>query len=180
MAAMTAEARPTLDVIRWVYAFQSWAGGHILDAAATLSESDLRRPAMIAGGHGDGSLFETLAHITGAQETWLSRWEGNQRATLRGGADFQDFAAIQRSWLAVERRLAAFLRLVSQTHLDGTLHYFTTAGLAEAKPLGQTALHVANHATHHRAEAAVALTALGSPPSGLDLLEFMRLPKKAG
>ena len=176
MGGMTAEARPTLDVIRWVYAFQSWAGGHILEAAATLSESEQHRPSVIAGGHGDGSLFETLAHITGAQETWLSRWEGNQRAALRGGADFQDFAAIQRSWLAVEKRLAAFLRLVSQAHLDGTLHYFTTAGVSQALPLGQIALHVANHATHHRAEAAVALTALGAPPVGLDLLDFMRLP----
>ena len=112
--------------------------------------------------------------MTGAQEVWLSRWEGNQRATLRSGTDFVDSAAVHRTWLAVEKRMEAFLRVVSQSYLDGTLHYFTTAGMAQALPLGQTALHVANHATHHRAEAAVALTALGAPPTGLDLLDFMR------
>lgn len=172
---MTSPARPTLDVVRWLFAYQAWATPHIFVPAATLGAAEVNRPAVIAGGQGTGSLFETLAHMTGAQETWLSRWEGNQRATLRSAADFPDLAALSRTWSAIEQRMGAFLRVISQAHLDSTFHYFTTTGVAQALPLGQTLVHAAIHATHHRAEAAVALTALGVPPAGMDLLEFMRL-----
>lgn len=174
MRPMDTPARPTLDVVRWLCNFQGWAGTHIFDAVVPLHEASVRTPGLIAGGQDDGSLFATLAHIAAAGETWLSRWEGNQRATLRDGSDFSDVAAIQKSWIAVERRLAALLRVVTQSHLDGTLHYFTTAGAPQSLPLGQTILHATMHSAHHRAEAAVALTALGSPPRGLDLLDFMR------
>ncbi len=167
-------ARPTLDVVRWLCAYQGWSGAHILDVAAKLDESQARQPGMIAGGHRDGSLFETLAHLNSAAEIWLSRWEGNQRATFRDSSDFADMVSLYRNWHAVERRLAGLLRLLTQAHLDGLLHYFTTAGVPQALPLGQTIIHATIHSTHHRAEAAVALTALGSPPPRMDLLEFMR------
>ena len=57
---------------------------------------------------------------------------------------------------------------------------FTTPPALEARltlegyerPLGPLMTHVVNHGTHHRAETAMALTALGKPPRQLDYLYF--------
>jgi uncharacterized damage-inducible protein DinB len=50
-----------------------------------------------------------------------------------------------------------------------------TRDAIERFPLWQTLLHAANHTTHHRSEACIALTALGHPPASVDLIDYMRV-----
>ncbi|MGH2547900.1 MAG: DinB family protein, partial [Thermomicrobiales bacterium] len=68
-------AQPTcFDLIRLLYDFSDWAGQQLIRAIARVPESDLRKPGVIAGGAGDGSIQAMFAHVVGAEGYWLSRW----------------------------------------------------------------------------------------------------------
>lgn len=161
------------SVLRWIWAFQDHANDGVLKAAA---EGDaLRRPGLIAGGHGDGSLYETLAHLVAAEEHWLRRWQGDPNAAMRNGADFAGLNEIRSAWHSVREQRRDWLRLLDDAQAVRELDFVRLNGLADRQVLWQTVLHVANHSTHHRAEAATALSAVGSPPESLDVIDFMRV-----
>lgn len=163
---MASEPVPgTSELIRWQWAFQDWATGHLLDAAATLPEEALRSSRDIAGGRGDGSTWETLAHLVGAEQQWLERWLGEANARFRSGKDYGSLHELRTASEAVAGRRRAWLSGLGAAA-------FSERPTGE-EPLWMALLHVANHTTHHRAEACAALTNAGAPPQGVDMLEWI-------
>ncbi len=67
-----------------------------------------------------------------------------------------------------------FLADLTPERLVAPLSYTTTGGQSFTQPLWQPLLHVVNHGTHHRSEAADLLTRLGHPPPPLDLIIYYR------
>jgi uncharacterized damage-inducible protein DinB len=98
-----------LRTIRWLWGFQVWARPRLLDAVSDLGSEQLNEPGAIAGGLGTGSIHEMLAHIVGAEEVWLRRWQGEERAPLPAGGDFADIGAITERWEGVERGRIEYL-----------------------------------------------------------------------
>jgi uncharacterized damage-inducible protein DinB len=164
-----------LGHIRWLYAFHDWARPRLLGAARSLGASDLCRPGVIAGGHASGSMHAALAHVLGAEIVWYSRWQGEALCSLPAVADFPTLSALDEAWSDLEAARSAWLAGISGAHLACTIRYVSIArGTEEAFPLGQTLLHASNHTTHHRGELCCGLTALGSAPESVDLIDFMR------
>jgi uncharacterized damage-inducible protein DinB len=58
--------------------------------------------------------------------------------------------------------------------LDRTIRYRTTRGIPHQNTLWHLLLHLANHGTQHRSEAAVLLTDYGHSPGDLDLIVYLR------
>ncbi len=170
---MASEAVPaTLEAIRWLYAFQTWAGERLFAAA---DRCDVNRwPKAVAGGQGDGSLFDTLAHIVGSEEVWLTRWQGDPAAQIRGGPDFSHLHQLKSTWIDLQARRSDWLATLAEDELAGDLYFVRSSREEQYLPLWQTLLHVANHTTHHRAEACVALTSHGAPPASVDLIDYIR------
>ena len=56
----------------------------------------------------------------------------------------------------------------------GTITYSRTEGKTYETPLWQILVHVINHGTQSRSEAAVLLTQLGHSPGDLDYMIFLR------
>ena len=153
-----------------LFACHAWARARLLAAAEQLPYEALRRPVLIPGGNEDGSLHATLSHIVAAQAHWLTRFEGD--AERRVTPSYPDLQAIARAW---EQADAALRSVVAADDLARSVRYFRASTAAyEEQPLWQLLLHVSNHTTHHRAEACAALTALGSPPESVDLIDFLR------
>lgn len=152
-------------LIRWQWTFQDWATGHALDAAGSLSEGALKGAGLVPGGRGDASLWETLAHLVGAEQQWLERWLGTSADRFRSGKDYGSLGELLAAWHDVAARRRAWLG-----SLAGDAFGNRPTG---EEPLWQALLHVANHTTHHRAEVCTALTAAGSPPHGVDMLEWI-------
>src|SRR5918996_4466617 len=164
-----------LRTIRWLWGFHAWARPRLLKAASHLGSEQLNESAAIAGGLGTGSIHEMLAHIVGAEETWLRRWQGEERTPLPAGGDFADLGAIAKRWEEVERGRMGYLEGLADDHLDRDVRYVSvTRHVEERFPLWQTMLHITNHTTHHRADVSTALSRLGRAPESVDLIDYLR------
>ena len=158
-----------LELVRGLYAYNDWANGQVLDAASRLTEDEFARK--------QGASFESvegnLAHIVGAQIVWLQRWTGgsNPKPVL----EFQKMRglpAIRDAFGRSHEALRAFIGSLTDERLDQVLAYRDSAGNAHERVLWQLMAHVANHGTHHRAETAMAMAALGKPMRELDYVFF--------
>jgi uncharacterized damage-inducible protein DinB len=161
-------AAPSLELVRWLCGYQAWTWGHLLAAARGLDEERLRRPGTIPGGNDDGSVFAALAHIVDAEETWLRRWQGREARPPGSGPAGLDEIADWRD--AVERERGIYL---DQLDAGALARPFDPCWAAKGVLLWHAIVHVVTHSAHHRAEASTALTALGSPPADLDVIDFV-------
>ena len=69
--------------------------------------------------------------------------------------------------------MRAYLASLQDDDLDGLLRYTTDQGERRERVLWHCLLHVVNHGTQHRSEAAALLTEYGSSPGDLDFTVFL-------
>lgn len=147
------------DQIRTLFAYDRWATRRILDALDGLDEAAWTRPDAV----GDRSLAAAMTHHLGASQRWrvglASRGaEEGPRPEQEPVPSIADLRARwEAEWVAQDAWLA--------TLEDGFVAY-----VFEGVPVWQMLVHVVNHGTQHRAEAALLLTAAGRSPSELDLI----------
>lgn len=159
------------DYFRLLYAYNDRANRMMLDAAAHLTEDDLRAPRP---GLAEQCLLGSLAHVLGAELVWLSRWQGAPLSAVPAAADFASFAALRERWEPHAASLLAFVDGLTDEEVRATREYTNTRGEHFAHPLFQAMAHLVNHGTQFRGEAAAVLSALGHSPGDLDLLAYLR------
>ena len=125
---------------------------------------------------GQRPVRDTLVHLCAAQRVHLDWWSG----ALSGGAswhrrfeprDYADAGATRAFWRDVQRETDAFVdALTSDNDLERILSRSAGEGVTVERPLWESMLHIANHGTQHRSEAALLLSSLGQSPGDLDLL----------
>jgi uncharacterized damage-inducible protein DinB len=158
-----------LDLVRDLFAYHRWANRRLFDVAAALGpevDRDMGTQWSVP------TLKGMLAHIYAADLAWLSRWNGTSPTRLLGGDDFPTLADLRARWDTLEREQQAFIDTLTADDLGRPVDYRNTAGRAFRLPLGPLLQHVANHATHHRSEAATMLTMLRGSPPATDLLVY--------
>lgn len=154
-----------VEAIRDLYAYTAWANNKILTQAALVAPTEFLTDFP---GVSFGSLRSTLAHTMLVQQNWLLRWQGQQLVDWPELTTYPDFPTIQTLWVEVERKTQAFVAAIDEVQLDRTVEYINRAGTHYAYKLWQLMLHQTNHATQHRSEASVILTALGRSPGNWD------------
>lgn len=159
-----------LDLIRQLYEYNEWANNHLLYAASRLSDDEL------SGGQGVSfdSLEGNLGHIVAAQMNWLERWKTgkNVTPTTEVQKKIAGLEALQAAFDRSHEALSEYVASLSEEGLDEVLVYRDSSGARNERPLWQLMSHVVNHGTHHRAETAMAMAALGKPMRELDYLYF--------
>jgi uncharacterized damage-inducible protein DinB len=154
-----------------LYDYNYWATARVLKAAAQLTPDRFIAPA----GLSHGSVRGTLAHMLGAEMVWRLRCaEGLSLTALPGEKDFPTVEVLREQWADEEQKMRAYLTALSAEAFDQTVHYKTTRGVPHENVLWNLLVHVVNHGTQFRSEAAVALTAYGQSPGDLDLLLYFR------
>jgi uncharacterized damage-inducible protein DinB len=160
------------DNILHLFAYNTWANERILAAAAGLSEAEYTADVP---GLSHGSVRATLVHTLAAEIIWRRRCvEGVWPTTLLQAADVPTFAVLRQRWAAEDAALRQGVAGLTDEALAAPLAYKTTRGAPMTDTLWLILLHVLNHGTQHRAEAAVALTAFGRSPGDVDLIVYLR------
>ena len=159
------------DYFRLLYAYNDRANQFVLDAASTLSEEELRA---LRPGLSQGSILGALAHTLGTEIVWLTRWQGTSPAGMLTADEVPSFAALRAQWEQHRDDLGRFIAALTDEAVAARIEYTNIVGQPFSNPLSELLAHVVNHGTQFRAEAAVALTALGHSPGDLDLLAFLR------
>ncbi len=164
-----------LSDIRNLFDYTEWANGLALDAAAKLSDENLRRDVQIS----HGSIFGTLLHMAGAEWIWLERWQGRSPAgkdawSLWKTETCSDLAALNERWGDVISRRTSFMQGLDESRLAAELPFKLLSGDPSSMPLVDQMQHVANHATMHRGQVVGMIRQLGIHPPATDLLFYLR------
>ena len=161
--------------IRRLFDYTEWSNGLALNAAAELSDENLRRDFGIS----HGSIFGTLVHMAGAEWIWLERWHGRAPAgkeawSLWTTDSCADLATLNDRWREVIDRRARFISELDESRLMAELPFKLLSGDPSSMPLVDQMQHVANHATLHRGQVVGMIRQLGIAPPSTDLLFYLR------
>ena len=158
-----------LDVVRRLHQHRRWVNGNLLDAAAGLSEEQLRRAFPI----GQGSVWRTLAHLWAAEYVWLGAIEGDPAAqppgdqpglltgNQEGEGAAKTLAELRERWEALETRWTTYLEELDEASLDDEVVRQSTMGMRLTTKRLDTLIHVATHAHYTSAQLVNMLRQLG-------------------
>jgi uncharacterized damage-inducible protein DinB len=149
--------------LQLLWEYNTWANGQILAAAGRLPPAALREP--LASGH--GTLFGTLLHLLDTEYGWRMLVEQGAETPVLTEQDIPDLAALTERFAAEAAAMRAYLAGLTDAGLAEPLGY-EVDGQQRERVRWHVLFHVVNHGTHHRGEAAAALTALGASPGELD------------
>lgn len=173
-----------LEPMRLLYAYYRWANDRILARAAPLTPEQLHAPNDGAF----GSIHTTLVHLM-ESEFFCSGliWRGKAididwEPFEFDPGDYPDVAAIRARWAAIAADLDAFLDDLTpegEQSLDRIIVWQRDvwqrdAATLQRRRLWVSMLDLANHATQHRSEIAMALTRYGYSPGNMDLSDYLR------
>ncbi len=157
------------DTLRLHLDYTAWASRRLVEAAAQLSPDELTRDF----GTADKSVLGTLVHIFAADRVWLARMEGLPNGPYSTPADYR-LEVLLNDWPALHQRWRQWAAQLSDESALTLLSYRDMRGNPWQQPVWALVLHVVNHGTHHRGQAAGFLRAMGHTPPTLDLIYYYR------
>ena len=153
-----------------LYKYNTWANARILNAASRITTEQYLAP--VASSY--GNLCGTLVHTLFAEWIWRNRWEGHSPTEWFLPEDFPTFESLQSRWKTEEKALMTFVDNINDEDLNKTVHYNRTGGESRENILWHLMVHLVNHGTQHRSEAAAMLTEFGHSPGDIDFIIFLR------
>lgn len=159
-----------ITAIHSLFDYNYWVNERILKTAAVLPSGQFTSPAPVS----HGSLRGTLVHALSAEWAWRERCQGSSRSGLLSEDDFPDLESLARRSREEEKAMRSYLAGLTDEDLTSIIRYTRTEGTWFETPLWQILLHVINHGTQSRSEAAVILTQFGHSPGDLDYMIFLR------
>src|SRR5436853_1141925 len=109
-----------LSDTRHLFDYMKWANSLAMDAAAKLSDDNLRRDVGIS----HKSIFGTLLHMAGAEWIWLERWHGRSPAkdqawVLWTTDSCADLAMLNERWRDLIDHRSEFISELDEERLAG-------------------------------------------------------------
>lgn len=149
------------DHIRSLFAYDRWATKRVLDALDGVSADDWSQ----TGSVGDRGLGEILVHHLAASQRWRVGFETQGERDLPRAEDepLPTIDELRQRWEDEWRAVDAWLPTITDEFV---------AYRYDGVPVWQMLVHVVNHGTQHRAEAAALLTGQGRSPGELDLIDW--------
>ena len=150
-----------------LFDYSYWATARILRAALPVTPQQFDAPD--TSGH--RTLRATLSHALRAEMTWRTRL---QHVVLPAEPALNTPAELQQAWAAEQGSLRAYLEHLTDAELHSRLAYQNSKGEPFEDIVWHILLHMLNHSTQHRAEAAAMLTDFGRSPGDVDMILYFR------
>jgi uncharacterized damage-inducible protein DinB len=148
-----------VDEVRFLFAYDRWATRKVLAALDDLDPAVWTRRDLV----GERGLGAILVHHLGASQRWRHGFQQNGESPEPELDPLPTIDEMQQRWEDEWAAVDAWLPTVT----EGFVAY-----VHEGVPVWQMLVHVVNHGTQHRAEAAAILTAEGRSPGDLDLIDY--------
>jgi uncharacterized damage-inducible protein DinB len=165
----------SVEMMRALYGYNGWGNKRILASMAGISDEELLSPR----GLSHASLGIDLMHSMLAERGWLSIWqEDAPLIELPGAASGRHLDNLSDGFARCDAAIGAFVDSLVDADLmrlrvDNADRHNPSVEAGRTIPLWDMMWHVLNHSMQHRAEAAMALTALGRSPGDVDLLDYL-------
>ncbi len=159
--------------IQLLYRYNRWANKRILDTVARITNEQF----LASDSYPHGGLRGTLTHTLFAEWIWRNRWQGESPMERIKPEEFSTLDSLRARWLEEEKALDAFVQSLTDEKLNSPCQHKPPRGEPWENILWQVMLHLVNHGTQHRGEAAAMLTELGHSPGDIDFIVFLRETK---
>ncbi len=169
-----------IDEVKLLFDFNYWADKRIADTAARVSPEQYAAPTDF--GLGFPSLRGTILHILDGEWGWRLRLERATRARPAGDpadeadlteAQLPTLSALRERWSQEETALRKWVNGLRDEELNGLVRYPLPSGGVRERVLWHSLVHLINHGTQHRSEAAALLTHYGQSPGEMDFNVFL-------
>lgn len=157
--------------IRTLFDYNFWARARIMRSALQVSPEQF----IAANTSSYGSLRGTLVHNLQSELIWRKRLQVEQPPfSLPAQTDFPDPHRLEEYWSADEALTRSFIMGLTQSDLDKVFEYKNSKGVVFRNVTWGILVHMVNHGTQHRSEAAAMLTDFHYSPGDIDLIVYLR------
>ncbi len=111
-------------------------------------------------GYSLGSIQKEVVHMIRADTLWFTRAIEQPEPELLS-YDTADRATIRAEWDALEDKVKAYVKTLTQSDFDQPVTYINNDGIEVTQTRGSLILHLVNHGTVHRAEMCAMMHMLG-------------------
>ncbi len=169
-----------IDDIKLLFDYHYWATQRILETTAQVSEAQYIAPANT--GISFGSLRGALVHLVDTEWQWRITCQGfyaaqmteaEYEATELKEEHFPTLEGVLTRWHTEEQSMRAYIESLNDEQLNGFIRITLPSGTVRERVLWHCLVHVVNHGTQHRSEAAALLTTYGHSPGDLDFTLFL-------
>jgi uncharacterized damage-inducible protein DinB len=156
-----------IDEIKLMYEYNYWADQRILTTCDKVSQEQYNAST------GYSSLRATVVHTLDAEWSWRLTCQGTPTTQELTEADLPTLDALKERWQEEEQAMREYLGSLNDQDLGGIVRYPIPSGIVRERILWHCLIHVVNHGTQHRSEAAALLTSYGASPGDLDMTVFL-------
>ena len=135
--------------IRTMYGYSYWAFGKVWDCVLKLNDAQFVEEL----DYSRGSIRNQIIHMMSATQRWILRMNGGEMVPHLAFEDFTTRSAMKAKWDELRAEALTYVNSLSETDLDGVVHWqLPDRGMDAENTRWEILLHVANHATDHRAQ----------------------------
>lgn len=158
-----------LDHYQQLLGYETWANERTIASLETI-------PAENRSGDKYSRACGLIPHNIIARSTWLLRVRGTPHENPKEWFPAWDAARTRAEAAEVDGLWRSFLGGLRESNMGHELRYTASDGTKYVSTIGEVLVHVFNHSTYHRGQAARIVHELGGQRASTDHIAFTRRP----
>jgi len=135
--------------IKTIFDYNFWAFDRVWVCICQLSDEQFVEEI----DYSTGSIRNIVAHMMSANRNWMGRLQDTEMPARLVYEDFVSLSQTRAKWDDLRKEFLDFLASLTEEQLEEALSWELPArGLKSDNPRWEILLHLANHATDHRAQ----------------------------
>ena len=168
--AVSESPDPTYDsvLVRSLFSYADWATNELLAMCDAVDVAALDREFEM----GPGTIRKTLLHLLNADQWWINNWVDGPGEFPTSPED-TPIQAIREEWTELRKKRDRYVATLDEETGQKVLQIRPAGSLTNCYA-GESALHLALHGTHHRAQVVNMVKRSGGEVRDIDLLYSLK------